>query len=232
LVGASDRVPVSIWAWADLLRRDHPGTSEKVIWSPVGSNIRPTGERAPRGDRPRIGVFSPLGSGKDPLFVEEVWARLGGLDAELVLIGVSRDQWPGKLVGDPRCRFTGEIPEREVSRELAALDVFIAPFVDGISARRTSVIAAFAHGVPVVSNWGRLTDPIFTEAHPGWLEPKEAGAFASAVLRLLRNPEAKRMRAWIGQSLYERYFDWDVVAARLLGESGVSALARKVPSAR
>ncbi len=226
LILASDRVPVTVSAWADWIRRDFPGAGDKVVWAPVGSTIVPTGERAPRTERPRIGVFSPLGSGKDPAFVEAVWNRLGPLPAEFVLIGADKDKWPGRLAGDPRWRFTGELSEGEVSKEIASLDVFLAPFIDGISARRTSAIAAFAHGVPVVTNWGRLTDPIFTAPGADWLAPREAGAYAAAIRQLLASPEQRRMRAWIGQSLYEKYFEWDSVVARLLDEP-IAAQTRK-----
>lgn len=227
LILASDRVPVSIQVWANWLRRDFPGAADKVVWVPVGSTIVPTGERVPIGRIARIGVFSPLGSGKDPLFLEEVWKRLGPVQAELVLIGAKREEWPGKLAEDPRWRFTGPLPEAEVSKELASLDVFLAPFVDGISSRRTSAIAAFAHGVAVVTNWGRLTDPIFTANGSDWLSPKDAGAFASAVRQLLASPEQRRVRAWIGTSLYEKYFDWEAVVDGLLGQASAGEARKK-----
>ncbi len=218
LITASDRVPVTVQAWAEWIGRDFPGAQGKVVWSPVGSTIRPAGERHAKDGKARIGVFSPLGSGKDPKFLEAVWQRLGPINAELVLIGITRAEWPGKFKDDPRWRFTGALSEAEVSRELGRLDVFLAPFVDGVSARRTSAIAAFAHELAVVTNWGRLTDPIFTESDATWLVPREAGAFAAAIRTLLASPEARRVRAWIGVRLFEKYFDWDAVVTRLLGE--------------
>ena len=44
-----------------------------------------------------------------------------------------------------------------MSQWLCAVDVLLAPFEDGVSSRRTSVIAALAHGVP-----GHIVFPVTT----------------------------------------------------------------------
>jgi glycosyltransferase involved in cell wall biosynthesis len=92
----------------------------------------------------------------------------------------------------PGVRTLGEVPTAELARTVRALDLLVAPYVDGLTMRRSSAMAALACGVPVVSSTGHLFD--FRLAEFAACEP-DAGAFASRVALLARDPDARAAAA-------------------------------------
>jgi glycosyltransferase involved in cell wall biosynthesis len=90
---------------------------------------------------------------------------------------------------------TDLLPARELSQHLQACDLLLQPYVDGVSGRRTTTISALEHGVPVVTTFGRFSEPFWRETSA--VETIAAGTpalLAGAVERLLeprRNAEAR-----------------------------------------
>jgi len=58
----------------------------------------------------------------------------------------------------------GGLPASEVSCHLAACDLLVQPYPDGISSRRTSSMAGLALGIPIVTNEGPLSEPLWRES--------------------------------------------------------------------
>ena len=82
----------------------------------------------------------------------------------------------------------------------------IQPYPDGVSSRRTSVMAALAHGRPVATTQGWLTEPLWADGGVV-LAPSDAPARLVAIAeRLLADAEARR--GWVpeGRWIYERTF--------------------------
>ena len=79
---------------------------------------------------------------------------------------------------------TGWLPPHELSAYLLAGDVAVLPYVDGASARRGSLLACAAHGLPVVS-----TSPAGFEvaAYVVAVEPR-VDELANAVMRVAADP--------------------------------------------
>jgi glycosyltransferase involved in cell wall biosynthesis len=111
----------------------------------------------------------------------------------------------------------GPLPEAELARLLAAADVFLAPYSDGVSTRRGSMMAALQHGVPVVATSGRLTDRLlFDNPEAVLLNPvTDIESFALGVNRALVGHDQRRRAA---RQLYSDRFDWPVVARRMLDD--------------
>jgi glycosyltransferase involved in cell wall biosynthesis len=113
----------------------------------------------------------------------------------------------------------GFLPAPEVSLRLRAMDLFLAPFSDGISARRGSVISAFQHGVPVCSTGKKHTDQFLQDlVSPALsLSPSNnKNLFAEAALNLA---ELSRQTKDLGHDLVEfhdQHFAWPVIADRML----------------
>jgi glycosyltransferase involved in cell wall biosynthesis len=84
----------------------------------------------------------------------------------------------------PRVIRTGWLPPREVSAYLLAGDAALLPYADGASARRGSLLACAAHGLPIVS-----TLPAGKEvASSIRAAPSDPHLLAKAVLDVLANP--------------------------------------------
>jgi glycosyltransferase involved in cell wall biosynthesis len=100
---------------------------------------------------------------------------------------------------------------------LAASDLFLAPFVDGVSTRRTTMMAALQNGLPVVATDGPLTDKILrNRPHALHLVPvARKAAFIEAAMELALTPSARDLLGRAARELYEEQFDWPVTATRL-----------------
>jgi glycosyltransferase involved in cell wall biosynthesis len=108
----------------------------------------------------------------------------------------------------------------DVGRHLRAMDIVLSPFIDGVSSRRGSVIAALQHGIPVATTLTRYTDDIFRTGIPESLLVSSAGdrvAFAEEVLGNLRarafSPEAPSTAI---AEFFARHFSWDRISKGLL----------------
>lgn len=97
----------------------------------------------------------------------------------------------------------------EVSQYLSCADMSLAPFVDGVTTRRGSFLAALQHGLPTVttiSNAESLLDEahrmgIFAASHPG--DATEYGRVANA---LLANTGKREAMSALASEYYESNF--------------------------
>jgi glycosyltransferase involved in cell wall biosynthesis len=109
----------------------------------------------------------------------------------------------------------GVLSAAELARLVAGADLFLAPFVDGVSTRRTSFMAAIQHGVAVVTTDGPATGPALRGSG---LALVDGGVeeFARAVVRLAGDSVARESVARAGEELYEASFSWPVITHRFL----------------
>src|SRR5262249_37859880 len=111
----------------------------------------------------------------------------------------------------------GELDPRQVSLHLPACDVMVQPYPDGVTTRRTTLMAALAHSVPTVTNLGSLSDPIFAARRPAALAAApNAEALISKTEALLADEEGRAALGRHGRALYEAEFSFERVVARLL----------------
>jgi glycosyltransferase involved in cell wall biosynthesis len=108
-----------------------------------------------------------------------------------------------------------------VSACLAISTLLAAPFSDGVSSRRSSVMAALEHAVPVVTTKGNNTDAVFDGGAVVLTRADDPAEFVSAVVQMLDDVDAQREVGLRGRCLWERFFSWPAIVARL--ESGLSA---------
>ena len=109
----------------------------------------------------------------------------------------------------------GGLEASELAGWLAAGDLFVAPFSDGVSTRRTTVMAALQHELPVITTRGHSTDALLREAE-GALElvnAEEPAVFAQAVERLAGDRSTRQAVGAAGRRFFEDHFDWPVIAA-------------------
>jgi glycosyltransferase involved in cell wall biosynthesis len=111
----------------------------------------------------------------------------------------------------------GRLEASDLARHLAAADLFVAPFVDGVSTRRTTLMAALQHGLPVVGTDGRLTDGVLRSSHALTLvSVDDRQGLSDAARGLAGDPGRRHALGAAGRELYERAFAWPVIAATIV----------------
>jgi len=225
LVRAASRVYISIPAWSNILRPVSP-TNRTFEWLPVPSGIEP-----PTSDFRALEIRKEyLSEGSDQaqhlvghfgLYSQWVTMLLRPIITELLqkddsifvlLIGRGSDRFGQQLVQEfpelqSKIHFTGQLESDEIANHILACDLMMQPFSDGISTRRTSVMASMSTGVPIVSTRGFLTGPIWSEFDLIPLsEPSDVKTFVQNVQGLLDDPELRAVRSEQLKAFYEQRF--------------------------
>jgi glycosyltransferase involved in cell wall biosynthesis len=241
---SADLMLFSIEAWARTFRSWFP--EKPVLHLPVGSNIPLV--RMPRDEiraRLRIpeqtmvlGLFGTTHPSRLLLPVRRAaeTAQRAGWDVLVLYMGPHALRLR-EAMGNLPVLAEGQLPAEEISRRFAALDVYFAPFSDGVSTRRTTLMTGLQHGAAVIGTRGPLTDSILRE-HDGRSllladvdTPAELGSLA---LRLLDDVSLRARLGHAAQALYQREFSWEQCSSRLLAamETGwPSALLSEARSA-
>lgn len=222
----ADHVFFSIAPWVQEYQSWFPGTP--VHHLPVGSNI-------PRVDAHRDEVRRELGISADA-FVAGVFGSLhesrllshirGAARAleqharrfQLLYVGPHGNAFK-EAMNDIPVLDAGCLPAPDVSRCFTAMDLYLAPFIDGVSTRRGSFMTGIQHGVPTLTTSGPLTDPVLRNAHGDALRmvPVDAPChFADDALSLWRDPEYRQNLGSAGLTLYEYNFTFEAIADRLI----------------
>jgi glycosyltransferase involved in cell wall biosynthesis len=146
-------------------------------------------------------------------------------DVALVLIGNGSVEFRERLVAKvpwlaDRVHATGPLSGADVSQHLLACDLMLQPYPDGITTRRTSAMAALAHGVPLVSTVGELTEKFWTQSEAVNVVPAhDENALSQAVSRLIDDPGERNRLSVRSRELYSEKFDVQHLIAALRGQN-------------
>lgn len=126
-----------------------------------------------------------------------------GVRARLVALGLA-----GRVIA------TGHVPDHEVSAHLLAADCAALPFRDGASFRRGSLLAALAHGCPLITTAPAEPADAAALSEAALLVPAgDPAALAAALARLAADPARRAGLAAGGRALAARYA-WESIAER------------------
>ena len=115
-----------------------------------------------------------------------------------------------------RVRWTGYLPNEEVSASFLAADLCVLPFREGVSFLHGTFHAALAHGVPILTTRPRVPLPeLVHEGNIFLVPPDQPQALAEAIIHLASAPELRRTLGGAGQALSEQ-FRWTEIAANTL----------------
>ncbi|MBN1994229.1 MAG: glycosyltransferase family 4 protein [Anaerolineae bacterium] len=216
-------------------------SAPRLAHIPLGSNVEP--QPPADFDRPAwrkkyqitaetllLAYFGFLNQSKGGEELIEALAllRQQGIDARLLLIGgemghadptnAAYAQKVQTLI-DRHCLAgfiyrTGYVGLPEVSANLLAADVVVMPYRDGVSFRRTTLIAALRHGCPVVSTFP--TDAsLVPEIKPGenmlLVQPRNARALAGIISPLAQD-HVLRQKLSQGVKVLGGLFEWNNIA--------------------
>ncbi|MCB0107079.1 MAG: glycosyltransferase family 4 protein [Caldilineaceae bacterium] len=206
---------------------------------PIGSNIMPpqlapdvrAKRRAQRNYEDGqlvLGYFGFLNRSKGGITLIQTLDRLvqRGYDAHLLMIGerVGASDPTNfaylheveTLIGSrglgKRVRWTGHQSADEVSKDLAAIDLLLMPYVDGASLRRGTLMAGLAHGCAIVTTTPQGPLSELTDGQEVlFISPENPIAAADAVARLAENPTLRQI---LGQRAQQKslQFTWDAIA--------------------
>jgi glycosyltransferase involved in cell wall biosynthesis len=236
LLKAASRVWVSILDWETKLR-PYAGENKSFVWLPVPSTIPvvddPDGTARVRaryaGDNLQlighghlIGHFGAYDRYLTELMLELLPALLNGQgNLSVLLLGKGSLELQARLVElHPKLsgsvHATGELSAADVSRHVSACDLMLQPYQDGVSGRRTSVMTALAHGVPVVTTEGKATESCWSEGDSVRLSKADDinHLVKTAKLLLADNDERHRL-SLTSRAFYDRRFDLKQTIARL-----------------
>jgi glycosyltransferase involved in cell wall biosynthesis len=221
LVATRISVPVQSWAW--MLKRLFFFKRSRIGWVPVGATVLPTHRPLKANERhrnPWVLLFNPLATTKNPYLVEAAWSRLAqkAPQTQCAVIGkvpAREDSRLKYLMQHPDCRFLGLVRTKQVSEWMSRSIALLAPFDEGVSACRTSVISALAHGLPVVTTHGPQTESLWHHTEGVILVDPNPGDLADALLRLHLDESYWERASQQARAFFKKHFEWDHVLDRM-----------------
>lgn len=236
LIGAYQRVQLrslllvadAIIVTTESLGRNFGG---RAVHLAVGSNITPNAMTRVTA-RSKLGIGDELvvalfGTGSPHRALEHAEEAITALAAErgagtVRVLNLGAGAARLRVPCEVRVNAPGALPAEDVSLHLRASDLLLMTFADGVSTRRTTLMAGLAHGLPVIGLHGISTDEVLL-MHPEalMLTPVgDCGAFVQAVLDITANPERLEVAGRAARQLYANQFDWPVAAHRLMKAFG------------
>jgi glycosyltransferase involved in cell wall biosynthesis len=233
LLGCAWRVCVSTTSWIPKLRPLGLHGDHAVVDLPTASSVAPIdlppGEIAGLATRLKgsraclVGHFGTFSGGPAPL-LSDVARSIVRRSPDAVLLLIGRDSGKAAMqicrtAGLPAGTIVGSgtLTGPRLSAFVQACDLFVQPYEDGVTTRRSTIATLLAHGAAVVTTAGSLTEaewngesaPVVTAAVDGEALAKAVGQLAADAGR--RAELSRRARA-----AYAARFDIDRTADRLL----------------
>ncbi len=213
-----------------------PGVARKTHLIPIGTNIAPIGAptRAGNVDALRFVYFGFVWKGRN---IETLLRALAQTPpgATLDVVGGLRDEayhadllrLAETLGVTDRIRFRGDLAGGDVSRALFAADIALLPFATGVSPGRGTLMAALAHGLPVVTMGApdNLTPDFVHDTNMLIAPVGDETAFIAQTLRVAGDA-GLRARLARGASELAPRFAWDAIARQTLALPAYRAVAK------
>ncbi len=220
LLRAATRVFVSIPAWERKWRPYALGKAVPFEWLPVPNTlpqpkcdaVRFVRERQSESGRHLVGHLGTYGSAISQTLMESTQTLLAlSPRTNVLLMGRGSLGFHAQFAAaNPllalRVRSTGYLPPAELAESVAACDLLLQPYPDGVSTRRTSAMAGLALGVPIATNRGHLTEPLWAESSCVALA-NGSDSLAMTASRLLEDRRELDRLAAAGKSIYDQRFD-------------------------
>ncbi len=231
LLSASSRVYISIPGWEKHLRAYETVGRRMIEWLPIFSTIpviaddRKVAELRQgltRSGRIVIGNFGTFGGAIGEMLLQVLPALLLSHPERVgLLLGRGGERFAARLLShhpqlSERLFAPGELSPEQVSLNLQACDVLVQPYPDGVSSRRTSVMAGLAHGIPTVSNTGFLSEPIWAQTNCVALAAThKSSELVAEVEILLKDSDARASLAARADAVYTQNFALEHTLSRL-----------------
>lgn len=215
------RIFIATPIWEPLLRRYVPN-QRPIVWMPVPSTVAVVDDHARVAAARRrwsaddyiighFGSYSPAIAAMLRATVPIILAA--DPDVTMLLIGTNGDAFRETLVKENpalanRIVATGRLPADELSLAISACEILVQPYPDGVTSRRTSMMAVLEHARAIVTTKGLFTESLWEQSGAVLLvETGDSSAFAAVVGKLLEDPVRRRRYASAAETLYANRFD-------------------------
>ena len=206
--------------WAGMLR-DY-GAIAPILWLPVPSNIPVVIDAAAREQwRHKYAVSNHVLIGHFANYSDYSLTRLAQLLSALfqeqtglsfLLLGAKSIELRQRLLSwNPhfanRLHASGAVAATDISAGLAACDLMVQPYPDGVSTRRSSMSALLAHGRAIVTTAGIGTEQLWRDSGAVVAVPVDAPDRLRAELsRMIVSDEIRSRQGRAAKALYEDRF--------------------------
>ncbi|MEA2684651.1 MAG: hypothetical protein QOK05_2979 [Chloroflexota bacterium] len=196
-------VIVTTGRWKRFLR----GVPAQVV--PSGSVLAMHEQPRPRGPEPMptIGIIASSHPGRMQHLSEDVARRVtAGGSARAIAIG------GGHVSGVVS---TGYLEPPEMAAALAACDLLLLPYLDGVTGRRTSFISALQLGLPTLTTLAHPMDDFPVQGGFEYTSPLDESAFVRRAEALAGDPARRAEVGRQARELFESELAWPLLAARV-----------------
>lgn len=235
LLDAATHVYLSTDTWRRYLARFRADAVRRAVTLPIPSAI-PCVKAAEAVEAARgamtgsathlVGHFGSYGSHVAPLLRRALNDLLSSdLHVAALCAGAESDSFVKRMIAErPMLRgrlfATGRVPACEISLHLQACDLLLQPYPDGVTTRRTSVMAGLTNGRAVVTTDGALTEDIWRATASVALAPSDdPAAFVATARELLADTSGRASLAARGSATYESCFALRHTIDALRGEA-------------
>jgi glycosyltransferase involved in cell wall biosynthesis len=224
LLQAASHAYVSTDAWRPCLAPLAPRHNYSFTTLPIPSSIprstdRPDIIAARRGafvassTERLVGHFGTYGSHISPILASALVTLLReDPKVSVVCLGGGSDEFVRSIVASApalkgRLHATGRVSASDVATTVRACDLLVQPYPDGVTTRRTSVMAGLINGRPVLTTTGLLTEPVWSETGAVALEPAgDTTALVGSAHALLADSGRRQAIAARGERTYDERF--------------------------
>ncbi len=233
---ASDLMFLSVEAWAETFQKWFPQIPVRHL--PVGAAMhRSILSRAEArqqagidSDAFVVGLFGTAHISRMFGSVADVLRRLRENDKNTILLYVGpHGSAVREAVGDAApIMDTGALSSDMVAQRIQAMDIYMTPYSDGISTRRSAFMAGIQHGLPTVGTVGIHSDSIIKKYEGTALFAPMVSDTHALQQRALELQNDAGLRAKMGkaaQEFYDTNFDWPVIVKKMIRE--MEAVAEK-----
>jgi glycosyltransferase involved in cell wall biosynthesis len=211
-----------IWIAGERWRACLRGARAPVRWLPVPSNVpcNPPPQQivairrhfgAP--ERRLVGHFGLGNRHVEGVLRSFIPSLLRDLpDVVFLLMGQGSREFAREIRGaypeiGGRVSFTGVLSSESVAAHIAACDLLVHPYPDGVSGRRGAAMAVLANGRPLLTTCGCSTEQIWYGDRIAMTPSDDTNALIAGAKQLLNDEGLRTRVAAAGRRLYETMFD-------------------------
>ena len=222
LVSLSDH----IFTASDLLIRElYKNGIKNVHYLPLGSNIDcvPIDKKifrkqnniseneiiillfgSPNAVKPLVSLLDYIFEGLSMHGIKTKWVLLGGI----------RSAWFKNKLSFIEMNY---LPENFISYWFQIADIFLVPHIEGLSAKRSSVMTAMQHGLPIIGTKGIMNDTFWNKIEGiKLIEKDEVKIILEYFIKLINDKDYREFLGKNNKDYYISNFSWNIIANKLL----------------